>query len=104
MTSATERRRARLYAALGFLKLPPTEPELRLLHGWLDTWAGLGLVAAGMQRQGWDLQLTAYGDGSWRATFWVTGMPHSIAGGSAWERAPWRAVQRAGWAVVSRAA
>ena len=89
-----------LRAALGFLDLPPTEPELRLLHRWLDSWAGLGMVAAGMHRQGWDLQLTAYGDGSWRATFWVTGMAHSIAGGSAWEPTPWRAVQQAASAAL----
>jgi hypothetical protein len=30
----------RLRAALGFLRLPPTEPELQVLHRWLDTWAG----------------------------------------------------------------
>jgi hypothetical protein len=29
-------------------------------------------------RQGWDLQLTQYGDGNWRATFYVTGQAHSI--------------------------
>jgi len=38
----------------------PTEPELDLVHRWLDTWAGLGLVVAGMTHQGWDVQLTAY--------------------------------------------
>jgi hypothetical protein len=49
----------------------------------------------GLHRQGWDLQLTQYGDGNWRATFYVTGQAHSIVGGSAWEPTPWRAVQRA---------
>ena len=76
----------RLRAALGFLQLGPRAAELRLLHRWLDNWAGLGLVVAGLGRQGWDLQLTAYGDGHWRATFYVTGMAHSIVGGSAWRR------------------
>jgi hypothetical protein len=35
--SADDRRRANLTAALGFLRLAPTEPELQLLHRWLDT-------------------------------------------------------------------
>jgi hypothetical protein len=33
-----------------------------------------------------------HGDGHWRATFYVTGIAHSILGGSAWElrcRAPY---------------
>jgi hypothetical protein len=42
----------RLRAALGFLQLEPCAPELRLLHRWLDTWTGLGLVVAGVERQG----------------------------------------------------
>ena len=78
------------------------EPELTMLHRWLDCWRGVGDVAVGMHRQGWDLQLTEYGNGHWRATFYVTGMAHSIVGGSADEPTPWRAVQRAGWAAVTR--
>jgi hypothetical protein len=53
---APDSRPALLRAALGFLQLEPREPELHLLHCWLDTWSGVGLVATGMQRQGWDLQ------------------------------------------------
>jgi hypothetical protein len=60
-------------------------------------WQTLGLIAVGLHRQGWDLQLTQYGDGHWRATFYVTGAAHSIVGRSAWEPTPWRAVQRAVW-------
>ena len=56
------------------------------MHRWLDSWSGIGLIAIGLHRQGWDLQLTQYGDGNWRATFYVTGAAHSIVGGSAWER------------------
>jgi len=52
--------------------------ELQLLHRWLDTWAGIGLIAVGLHSQGWDLQLTQYGDGNWRAAFYVTGVAHSI--------------------------
>jgi hypothetical protein len=77
-------------------------PELRLVHEWLDSWSGLGLIVAGMTRQVWDVQLTAYGDGHWRATFYTTGMAHSIVGGTAWEPTPWRAVQRAGWEALKR--
>ena len=93
-----------LRAALGFVSLrnAPRHSALDALHGYLDSWRGIGDVAAGMHRQGWDLQLTEYGDGHWRATFYVTGMAHSITGGSAWEPAPWRAVQRAAWAAVKR--
>jgi hypothetical protein len=36
------------------------------------------LIAVGLHSQGWDLQLTQYGDGNWRATFYVTGVAHSI--------------------------
>jgi hypothetical protein len=64
------------------------------MHRWLDCWTGIGLIAAGLHRHGWDLQLTQYGDGRWRATFYVTGAAHSIVGGSAWEPTPWRAVHR----------
>ena len=74
-----------LRAALGFLQISPRAPELQLLHHGLDTWTGIGLIAVGLHLQGWDLELTQYGDGNWRATFYVTGAAHSIAGGSAWE-------------------
>jgi hypothetical protein len=57
-----------------------------------------------MHRGGWDLQLTEYGDGHWRATFYVTGQAHSIVGGTAWEPAPWRAVQWAAWDALRKAA
>jgi hypothetical protein len=55
----------------------------------------------GFHRQCWDLELTQYGDGNWRATFYVTGVAHSIVGGTAWKPTPWRAVQRAAWAAVT---
>jgi hypothetical protein len=43
MDGLTERR-ATLRAALGFLALDPCEPELRLLHRWVDSWRGVGDV------------------------------------------------------------
>jgi hypothetical protein len=95
------RPRSLLIAALGFLAVDAEVPELQLLHRWLDTWAGIGLIAVGLHRQGWDVQLTQYGDGKWRATFYVTGTAHSIVGGSAWEPTPWRAVQMAASAMVA---
>jgi hypothetical protein len=62
-----------------------------------------GDIVGGMHRQGWDLQLTEYGDGHWRATFFVTGQAHSIVGGTGWEPTAWRAVQRAAWEVLTKA-
>ena len=42
----SDRRLATLRAALGFLRLPPTEPELQLLHRWLDSWRGVAVQRA----------------------------------------------------------
>ena len=88
-----------LIAALGFagLRSTPSHPALHALHRWLDTWRGIGDVAVGMARQGFDLQLTRYDEQGWRATFYTSGMEHSItsATGTAWEPTPWRAVQGA---------
>lgn len=72
-----------------------------MLHRWLDSWRGVGIVATGMHHQGWDLQLTEYGDGHWRATFYAADMAHSIVGGSAWEPTPWGATQRAAWQALN---
>jgi hypothetical protein len=55
-------------------------PELRLMHDWLDSWYGLGLIVAEMTHQGWDVQLTAY---AWCATFFPVGIAHSFVGGTA---------------------
>src|SRR5215467_9375524 len=53
-------------------------------------------------RQGYGLHLTRYGDRGWRATFYMTGMEHSptSATGTAWERTPWHATQRAVWEAL----
>ena len=63
----TAQRRANLRAALGFLRLPPRAPELRLLHRWLDTWTGLGLVVVGVERQGLRFSLSHIAENEWRA-------------------------------------
>ena len=88
-----------LRAAVGFaiLPLPSYDRALHSLRTWLDSWAGIGHIAVGMHRQGFDLQLTQY-DEKGRATFYTTGVEHSptSATGTAWEHAPWHATQRGG--------
>ena len=85
--------------------LPAYDRALHALRTWLDSWAGIGHVAVGMHRQGYDLQLTQYNDRGWRATFYTTGMEHSptSATGTAWERTPWHATQRAAWDALNEA-
>ena len=53
-----------LRAAVGFatLSMPSYDHALWALPTWLDSWAGIGHVAVGMHRQGYDLQLTQYDD------------------------------------------
>jgi len=72
-------------------------PVLGALRSWLNSWRGLGAVERGMAHQGFDPQLTRYDARGWRATFYPTGMEHSITSetASAWESTPWRAVQGA---------
>ena len=71
--------RARLFrAAVGFCLVPPTEPALRLLHRWLDTWAAIGHVATGMARAKYDIELRRYNGRGWRAIFFQSGFEHSL--------------------------
>jgi hypothetical protein len=85
----------RLRAALAAVLVQADAPELALVHRWLDNWRGVGLLAVGLHRSGYDLDLRQYGDGHWRASFHVIGAAHSIVGGTAWEPTQWRATQRA---------
>jgi hypothetical protein len=80
----------RLRAALAAVLVQAEAPELALVHQWLDDWRGVGLLAVGLHRIGYDLDLRQYGDGYWRASFYVTGFAHSILGGSAWKPTAWR--------------
>jgi hypothetical protein len=91
----------RLRAALAAVLVPDNAPELRLVHDWLDSWSGIGLIIAGMAHQGWDVQRTAYAARDWRANFYPVGIAHSIVGGTAWEPT-WQAVQRAAWEALRR--
>ena len=67
-----------LVAALGFAgcSKPSYARALWAPRSWLDSWSGIGHVAMGMHRQGFDLQLTQYDERGWRATFYTTGMEH----------------------------
>ena len=47
LTPEPENRRSLLIAALGFALLDDPASELALVRAWLDTWTGIGLIAAG---------------------------------------------------------
>lgn len=99
------RRRALLTAAVGFtlLRFEAVPPPVAALHAWLSTWSGIGHVAHGMARQGYDLSLARYDGLGWRATFYATGVEHSAtaATGSAFEATPYRAVHAAAWRALA---
>src|SRR5215510_13423675 len=82
--------------------MPSYDRALWALRSWLGSWSGIGHIAAGMHRQGFDLQLTQYDERGWRATFYTTGMEHSptSAIGTNWTKTPWHAVQRAAWEAL----
>src|SRR2546428_12693637 len=67
-------------AALGFAgcSMPSYDRALHALRRWMDSWAGIGHVAVGMHRQGYDLQFTQYNEPGWRATFYTSRMEHSL--------------------------
>jgi hypothetical protein len=69
-----DQRRQLLRAALRFAGLPRPSYDHALwaFRTWLDSWAGIGRIAAGMAHQGFDLQLTRYDEKGWRATFYTT--------------------------------
>jgi hypothetical protein len=77
-------------------------PELRLMHACLDSWSGIGLVVVGMSHQGFTVSLGEHGPGRWIAVFFHGRGGHEpvVAAGTAQERTPWRAVQRAAWEPI----
>jgi hypothetical protein len=88
-----------LRAALGFLAVTPAAPELQLLHRWLDTWTGVGLITVGVDRQGYRLSLSHIADGEWRCYFMGENTLLAPRGYGV-AAPPWRAVQIAAWAAV----
>jgi hypothetical protein len=96
-----------MFATLGFAALQriPADmvPTFHALHRWLGSWRGIGDVVAGMNRQGYDLELIQYPD-AWRCTFFTTGREHSLTSrtGSAWEKTAALAVQRAAARALDR--
>jgi hypothetical protein len=97
-----DRRRTLLTAALGFLRLPPRALELRLLHRWLDTWAGIGHVVVGMERMGYFVSIKRWHDGGWTPSFGRDVATSADGFGSG--PAPWCAVQAAAWEAMKREA
>jgi hypothetical protein len=93
-----ESRRRTLYAALGFLQLAPRGPELRLLHRWLDTWTGVGLIVVGVERHGLRISLSHIADHEWGAIFMSN--PMFAPAGFGVAPTPWRAVQDAAWSAI----
>jgi hypothetical protein len=84
--------------------VPPDEPELRVLHRWLDCWRGVGDVVTGMKRQGYEVSLGDHGPGQWIATFYQGhgGYEALNAAGTAQAPTPWGAVQRAAWHALTK--
>jgi hypothetical protein len=86
----------RLRAALAAVLVRASTPELRLIHAWLDSWRGIGLVVVGMAHQGYQVSLGAHGTARWIAVFYRAGGGHEpVVAGTAQEATPWQAVQRA---------
>jgi hypothetical protein len=90
-----------LRATRGFLHLPPTEPELQLLHRWLDTGTGVGLITAGVERHGMRLSLSHIAEDEWRAMF-MDDNARLAPRGFGVAPTPWRAVQQAAWTALKR--
>jgi hypothetical protein len=94
----------RLRAALAAVLIRAHAPELAVVHRWLDTWAGLGLVVVGMSHQGFTVSLGEHAVGRWIAVFFHGRGGHELVApaGTAQEPTPWLAVQRAAWAALTR--
>jgi hypothetical protein len=84
----------RLHAALAAVLTPGRAPELALIHRWLDSWAGLGLIVDGMARQGYDVTFRQYPQG-WRVNF--TGRDGNRVAGTGWAAEAWISAQQAAW-------
>jgi hypothetical protein len=100
-TKPNKQREVNLRCALGFLRLTSGEPELNLLHRWLDSWSGLGLITVGVERQGYRLSLSHITEGAWRAVF-MEPSPMLAPKGFGVDPTLWRAVHDAAWRAVGR--
>jgi hypothetical protein len=82
-----------IWAGLGFAGLPRPSYDRALwaLRTWLDSWAGIGRIAVGMARQGFDLQLTRYDERGWRAPPLRTNRSRRQ---STWSRQPLMSIKR----------
>ena len=69
-----------------------------MLHRWLNSWTGVGVIAVGMHRQGLRLSLSQIMDTEWRARFMSD--PLISASGYGVAPTPWGAAQIAAWAAV----
>src|SRR5438552_18042466 len=92
----TDRRRALLVAALGFLQLSPQARELVLVHRWRDSWRGVGFIVEGMRRQGYRVSLREID--ACVASFSSHPMVSDDGFGSG--PTPWKAVQATAWAAL----
>jgi hypothetical protein len=94
----------RLRAALAAVLVRDRARELDLVHQWLDSWAGLGLIVVGMSHQGFQVSVGEHGAGQWIAVFYHGRGGHEpvAAAGTAQAATPWRAVQMAAWAAVRK--
>jgi hypothetical protein len=86
-----------LRAALAAVLVRADAPELQLIHTWLGSWSGIGLIVVGMAHQGFTVE-----PGRARRRPVDRGVLPRAGGhepiaveGTAQERTPWRAVQRA---------
>jgi hypothetical protein len=69
-----------------------------MLHRWLDTWTGVGLIAVGVERAGCRLSLSHIAEGEWRAQFMGNALVAPKGFGVA--ATPWKAVQIAAGATL----
>jgi hypothetical protein len=92
----TDARGQALHAAVSFAPVPANEPELRVLHRWMDCWRGVGDVVTGMKRQGYEVSIGDHGSGQWLATFYEGhgGYEALNAAGTAQASTPWEALIR----------
>jgi hypothetical protein len=92
----------RLRAALAAVRVKAGAPELTLVHRWLDSWTGIGMIVVGMAHQGYQVSLGEHGTARWICVFYRPCGGHEpvVAAATAQEATPWRAVQRAAWLVI----